>query len=667
MTVNVGPKRFLGATTLLGASQFLGQGNTNTAADVEYELLFSTDDALVSIPTWIYVTQWLRAFSTSRGRPSELQEMDAGTATLTLDNRDRRFDPANTQSPYAPNLRPMNRMWLRVRFNGLTHDVFKGYVESYEQQFPGTVDAVTVVRLADEFKVLSLANVPVMTPPRDTYQDLIQSDRPDAYWPMTNDVIIKKVVDAAVGKQLSVGFVAGITIGALFDGAIVGDNPAPYAALALGGTTWFTTWELDAREAPDLGGLNACAVELWFMCDSLPAGTRVLAQGPVDAGGVRTYTLTLSSAGVPTFTLRNSTPSNIAVSAGSIIPGQWTHIVAAVSDLTLRLYLNGTEVTGTPWSLVVASAGLPPTFAQDEIDFEIGDRALSVPSYFYFDEIAVYRYGLPADRVLAHYVAGTQRGFMRTQLPHQRIGAVLDSVSNQAPRNIRASARQMTGSFMHGQAPIEEVKAAAKAEAIDAVVFIAGDGTVTFLDSAHRGASPWNTVQATFGDGGGTEFEFTDVQLDYSDAFIANEWNVTRDAGTTTSTTRDDASVSQYLKRPQSITGLELINDSDVTAISAAMLAKYKNPFTRVIAITPNTMNVNVIDAVFQLELGDRIRILKSLNSIPALYPSATTYPSSSTYPGPLRFDQELFIQSISIDATPQAICPTVKLGVSPV
>src|SRR6266540_4064717 len=43
----------------------------------------------------------------------------------------------------------------------------------------------------------------------------------------------------------------------------------------------------------------------------------------------------------------------------------------------------------------------------------------------------------------------------------------------------------------------------------------------------HRSSSPYNTIQDTFGDGAG-ELPYVDISVDYSDSFLVNEWNVTR-------------------------------------------------------------------------------------------------------------------------------------------
>ena len=128
-------------------------------------------------PVWTTATASVRSFSVSRGRETELTEVDAGTATLVLNNRTRTFDPVQN-----PAIRPLNRWWIRSQFTGETQDVFKGYASSYDQQWTPPSDATTVVNCTDEFKILSLDRLPTMDPPRATYQALIESDHPVGYW-----------------------------------------------------------------------------------------------------------------------------------------------------------------------------------------------------------------------------------------------------------------------------------------------------------------------------------------------------------------------------------------------------------------------------------------------------------------------------------------------------
>ena len=83
----------------------------------------------------------------------------------------------------------MNRWWLREQFSGETRDLFKGYAERYDQDWPEVgFDATCAVSLADEFKVLALDSLPATSPPRNTYLDLVAVDTPDGLWPLNQPV-----------------------------------------------------------------------------------------------------------------------------------------------------------------------------------------------------------------------------------------------------------------------------------------------------------------------------------------------------------------------------------------------------------------------------------------------------------------------------------------------
>lgn len=166
-----------------GSATFAGQGQSPLL-----QVLLAFDDVSVSTPAWTYVADSkVRAFSVSRGRESELVEFDAGTASVTLDNRNRAYDPTSNAS-----IRPMNRIWLREQFSGETHDLFKGYVESWDQEWPGWggSDAIVTAVAADEFKVLALDGMPTTSPVRGSYEEMIASDVPVSYWRMNDAVTV---------------------------------------------------------------------------------------------------------------------------------------------------------------------------------------------------------------------------------------------------------------------------------------------------------------------------------------------------------------------------------------------------------------------------------------------------------------------------------------------
>jgi hypothetical protein len=177
------PALFPGPNTFPGTNVYPGQG---LAPIVRCRLSFS--DVSVSTPVWTEVaSNKFRSFSISRGRGSSFgTQFDAGTATVVLDNRDRAYDPNVNAS-----VRPLNRIWLYSEFSGEVHDLFKGFAESWTLDWPdgGWSDAVAVVSCADEFKILNLDSLPMTSPLRSSFEDLIASDNPSGYWRLNQDPV----------------------------------------------------------------------------------------------------------------------------------------------------------------------------------------------------------------------------------------------------------------------------------------------------------------------------------------------------------------------------------------------------------------------------------------------------------------------------------------------
>ena len=639
---------FCDTTTLVGQGSF-----------PDVWVLYATDDASSSIPTWTDATVTTRAFSTARGRNSEVDRVDAGTAQITVDATNRVVDPFQN-----PAIRPMNRWWLRSQFSGITEDIFKGYAEAYDTVFPGAgmAEALTIVSCVDEFKPLTLGTLPTTDPPRDSYQELVLFDKPDGYWPMDNDAL-SLAQTATVGES----FVATSSTVPLMDvgegdGAIVGQEPSRY--VILGGTNFLWTKDLSRGESGDPGYLEEYTVEGWFRRrNSLPGAAEWLVIGASQEysgpASIETYELKMTAAGEFEFKAKDNTNTQFTVTSNDIIDlNRWYHVVGTIEGGNIRIYVDGIEHDSTAWS-----GAFNPMLEDVGNALIVGNAGTSITGNVDVDELATYRYGLTAARVFAHYTAGNSRGFAIDQLPGDRINAVLDAAASDTPRLVRQGTRAMTGAYMRAQPPLEELRQAETADSVDAVLFVAKDGTVTFLDDGHRSVSPWNTVQATFDDDG-TDLPYLDLGFDYSDAFLATQWNVTR-LGGLTETATDSASESAFgprpaVPKPPDLTRREFPGgtpsrpeipirlDADAAAIAAAMLAKYKNPFTRITSLTVNTAVAAVAEAVLALDIGDRIRVFK-------------THPGGGS-----RIDQTLFIQRVAVTAQNDQQPWQIVFGVSP-
>lgn len=150
--------------------------------------------------TWIEVTAFVRQCEIHRGRQHELSEFDAGTVTVILDNRDRRFDPLHLAytyddedmiyddpeipydgvgGPYAPNITPFNRIRVTAIWKADVYRLFTGYVESYEMGYePSNNDAISIIKGVDAFKILNLFS------PLAPFRAEVLNLNPYLYWPL---------------------------------------------------------------------------------------------------------------------------------------------------------------------------------------------------------------------------------------------------------------------------------------------------------------------------------------------------------------------------------------------------------------------------------------------------------------------------------------------------
>lgn len=619
----------------LGSGSLMGQGTRP-----EPLVMYSTSDATTDPPVWTDATTAVRAFSVNRGRASELEEVDAGTASIVVDNATRTFDPIINTA-----IRPMNRWWIREQFTGETQDVFKGYAESYK---PGwlskrNTEAHVTVSCADEFKVLALGRLPVTSPPRDTYTDVVLFDAPSGYWQFPE----RDALTATVGPGLTmdVGFASA---GSLVGGAaIVGEEIGGWLGPLGSGEVVATPAFDDGQEGQpgNACGLAEFTVEFWFMTgDATPAANRQLLIGQ-NVGGLRNWRFLLNTTGTVTLEAREDTGPTLRTitSTATLAADTWYHIVGTIDGGSVRLYINGTQEASTGFTGVVDTphdAGERMSIAGEAENFE-------------YDEVAFYPTGLSATRIAAHYTAGVSRGFDGGQVSGPRAGYILDAVTNHAPRRLDAGVRQMPGRFMRGQAPLEELRDCARAELSDGVLFISRAGEVVLLDSDHRSSSPYNTVQATFDDDG-TDLPYQDFDPDYSEAFLINEWNLTGvgfggsvpDASQL-DTSSDATSIARYGNRPRSLQ-LPVISASELGLIGDALLAKYKDPTQRIQRIGFITATPDVTEAIMRRDIGDKIRVFRR------------------PVGGGAAYDQSLFIQQIAMNGTPDGLW-TVTWGVSPV
>ena len=126
-----------------------GVTNFFTLDDPVQGVLNNTTFTLGGAFSLVDVTQYVRNVSISRGRSRLLDRVQAGQATITLDNRARLFDPtAGTAiSPYSSSIVP--RKNVSVTLN--SEPIFTGLVDDWNIGYDLSGDSTSVAECADGF------------------------------------------------------------------------------------------------------------------------------------------------------------------------------------------------------------------------------------------------------------------------------------------------------------------------------------------------------------------------------------------------------------------------------------------------------------------------------------------------------------------------------------
>ena len=148
------------------------------------EIAFDDGPYVVS-PTWTDVTSYVREFSTSRGTPDDWTLQADGSASVTLSNRDRRFDPFNTTGPYYGKLLPRRQIRIRATSGGVTYDVFRGFIAGWPPEWTDAgYDSTVTLSCFDALQLLGSSSLP-----DDWSSNYISSLSPQHFWKFDDPII----------------------------------------------------------------------------------------------------------------------------------------------------------------------------------------------------------------------------------------------------------------------------------------------------------------------------------------------------------------------------------------------------------------------------------------------------------------------------------------------
>lgn len=587
-------------------------------------LEFSEDDLSVSnaAATYTDVSDYFISADWGYGTRNELDFADAGDITLVVGKQGSRdFEPGYTAGAFYPNVVPLRR--FRLSLNGTKQGVW--FAKSYTPSWPDSLnyEAVTI-RCVDGFGILSLEELDAMDPPDAlSYADVVNYDEPAFYYRLGEPEGTKLVSHIrskkwqrrhpnrskkykTVETRAELGGVSGSsgtykntpTLGV--PGLILGDTNTAVSFTAA--QSEYARVELDQSDAIDG---NRLSVECWVKMTTLAAQHFV--SGPWNASASAPV-FSLSGGNTIQFNVQGTGGASLTVSTdrdaeGNIFAvGTIYHVVGTWDGQTARLYINSSErdVDTTSLTLRQGDAGGFLYIGQNANGASFADAVI--------DEPAVYERALSPERVEAHYLAGSARGFAQ-DVAGDRVAEIVTH-DLWAETEIQAGAMQVVPRFKFGQSKVEELDNTASSELPDGLTYFNGDGNPVYLGWDYRSGGTYPTTQVTLAvPPTGSEVAYSGITPQYDDEIFNHIMVSTEDSGQHIA--EDMVSMDAYRIRHHTETGLPLHNEGDADTIAARLLDIFSQPRWRVedVTVTANTAFPNRLAAILGLEIGELVRV----------------------------------------------------------
>lgn len=591
---------------------------------------------LATSPTWVDITTYVLELNIERGFGDELDTVaEAGTATIVLDNRDRRFDPTYAAGPYFGNLKAGKQVRVRATYNSITYDLFRGHIERYPQTYPDQVfvteSALVCVDGTQWLSQTVIENDQVLSDPGrvvkprsrrkswyrpekvpvavelSQYADLIQYHDPWAYWNVAerNNETVKDMVGDKhlVPKNGASTSVTDLVIGE--------DYPNGSMFFERANSHYYRTVGLEVPEA------KRWTVEALVELATLPSAAGIemrIVTGPLDTGGtlpIFGLELTTTNFLRGRVYLSNNTQYLATATTNALTVGPTYHVAMIFDSGAARIksYVDGAEVAST---ITGASLKLDPT---DRNNIWIGGHPdLGTPGYFdgHIDEIAIYNQVLTPTTLLTRIMT-FDLGFAMGDGSMDRIGFILDEVGWPATwrDTNEVASKLLTGRRYSNQSALEEIQATQAAEF--GRTFISGNGFVTSYERAWRDHADFSSSAATFGDASG-EMPYVAIgEVDQPDKHIYNHVMAKSAVGTATVMDMDTTSMSDHGTRHLDLGELILNSDTPAQDLCTDLVARYKDQESRFsdIVIQPAMDETNLWPKALGYDLCKHITIKK--------------------------------------------------------
>jgi hypothetical protein len=145
---------------LVGFQSTTGFGTPFMLDDAFYGVLDTVGRGTLGGVTFVDLTSLVENVSITRGRSRQLDQFNAGTATISFNNDSQILNPSNTASPYYPFVLP--RCPVQILANGIP--IYTGLITDWNLDYDISNQDMMYASCADNFTVLANQSLNAVTP-----------------------------------------------------------------------------------------------------------------------------------------------------------------------------------------------------------------------------------------------------------------------------------------------------------------------------------------------------------------------------------------------------------------------------------------------------------------------------------------------------------------------
>jgi hypothetical protein len=149
---------------MVGFQSTTGFGTPFLLNDAFYGVLDTAGRGTLGGVTMVDLTYLVESVNITRGRSRQLDQFNAGTATIAFDNASQILNPSNTSSPYYPFVLP--RCPVQILANGVP--IYTGLVTDWNLDYDISNQDIMYASCSDQFTVLANQSLNAVTPSAET-------------------------------------------------------------------------------------------------------------------------------------------------------------------------------------------------------------------------------------------------------------------------------------------------------------------------------------------------------------------------------------------------------------------------------------------------------------------------------------------------------------------